>query len=175
DAPYINGTLIPKYGHATAFHDELPASVPSEPHYVWMEAGTNAFADHTFTSDLPPTWFGNVTGSTAHLATQLEAAGETWMSCHEDLNWFTGACPVNDRWNYAAKHDPFVFFKDVSGSSPSGSNAHCAAHHKELKALAGDLAGGNVADYVFVTPNLCHDMHGGLFCADTNTVRAGDT
>ena len=25
----------------------------SEPHYLWMEAGTNAFADHTLTTDQP--------------------------------------------------------------------------------------------------------------------------
>ncbi|HEX7480785.1 MAG TPA: hypothetical protein VF331_23490 [Polyangiales bacterium] len=41
DAPYINNTLIPAYARATNFNDELPSLV-SEPHYVWMEAGTNA-------------------------------------------------------------------------------------------------------------------------------------
>ncbi|HEX2689133.1 MAG TPA: hypothetical protein VHN14_21070, partial [Kofleriaceae bacterium] len=43
-APYINGTLLPMYGRATNFIDVLP-SLNSEPHYVWMEAGTNAFSD----------------------------------------------------------------------------------------------------------------------------------
>ncbi|MCE9576560.1 MAG: alkaline phosphatase family protein [Deltaproteobacteria bacterium] len=174
DAPYINNTLLPAYGHALAFHDELPTGLPSEPHYVWMEAGTNAFADHTFTTDLPPGWFGNTTGSTAHLATQLTNAGVPWMSYQEDLNAMTGACPINDWWWYAAKHDPFVFFKDVSGATPSTSNAYCAAHHRPLTALAGDLASGAVASYAFITPNLCHDMHGAWFCPDSNGVRAGD-
>jgi len=40
-APYIQ-TLVASYGHATNFIDKLP-TLPSEPHYVWMEAGTNAF------------------------------------------------------------------------------------------------------------------------------------
>ena len=48
DAPYLNG-LIAKYAHATAFNDPLPDAIPSEPHYVWMEAGTNQFSDTTFT------------------------------------------------------------------------------------------------------------------------------
>jgi hypothetical protein len=174
DAPYLNGTLIPKYGHATAFHDELP-SAPSEPHYVWMEGGTNAFADHTFTSDLPPGWFWNTTSSTAHLSTQIKNAGLSWMSYQEDLNSMTGACPINDWGFYAAKHDPFVFFQDVVGSTPSKSNAYCAAHHKPLTALAGDLASGAVPSYAFITPNLCNDMHGAWFCPDSNYVRAGDT
>ena len=50
-APYINNTLIPMGAKATNFQDELPSSIPSEPHYVWMEAGTNTFSDHTFTTD----------------------------------------------------------------------------------------------------------------------------
>src|SRR5689334_21981509 len=40
NAPYINMTLIPMAAWTTKFTDELPAIVPSEPHYVWMEAGT---------------------------------------------------------------------------------------------------------------------------------------
>src|SRR6185503_1849700 len=40
DAPYING-LLATAARATNFGDALP-SLPSEPHYVWMEAGTNA-------------------------------------------------------------------------------------------------------------------------------------
>ena len=40
-APYINTTIKPESAYATMFTDELPSAVPSEPHYVWMEAGTN--------------------------------------------------------------------------------------------------------------------------------------
>jgi hypothetical protein len=173
DTPYIQ-SLFATAARATAFTDELPSSAPSEPHYVWMEAGTNVFSDHTFTTDLPPGWFGNSTSSSQHLVTQLRAVDDSWMSYQEDINWFTGACPVNDWWWYAAKHDPFVFFQDVSGASPSTSNAYCASHHKELGSLAGDLSADKVARYVFITPNLCHDMHGALFCPDSNNVRAGD-
>src|SRR4029077_13644628 len=52
-APYINNTLLPLYVRAPNFIDKLP-SRPGEPHYVWMEAGTNAFSDHTFTNDNNP-------------------------------------------------------------------------------------------------------------------------
>ena len=54
DAPYINGTLAPAYASTSKFGDLLPLAVPSEPHYVWMEAGTNVFSDHTFTSTTTP-------------------------------------------------------------------------------------------------------------------------
>jgi hypothetical protein len=175
-APYINGTLIPAYAHTTMFGDELPSLV-SEPHYVWMESGTNVFADHTFSgdSDSSPS---NSTNSTEHLVTQLGKAGVSWMSYQEGLNNNTGACPIKSSGFYAAKHDPFVFFQDVSGNPPSQTNMNCAMHHKPLTALAGDLQNSAVAQYNFITPNLCNDMHGDGACSQSNTdaanIKAGD-
>src|SRR5262249_53312549 len=76
---------------------------------------------------------------------------------------------------YAAKHDPFVFFQDVSGNPPSEATADCAAHHKPYTAFAADLAAGNLPAYVFITPDLCHDMHGAGGCPSGVTdIRAGD-
>ena len=123
DAPYLNG-LIAKYAYATAFNDPLPDALPSEPHYVWMEAGTNTFSDATFTTDDDPS-ASNSTKSTAHLVTQMAAASPpvSWMSYPEGLDSGTGACPVNSSGFYAAKHDPFVFFQDTAGSPPSATNA----------------------------------------------------
>ncbi len=174
-APYINDTLLPKYAHATNFVDELPPSIPSEPHYVWMEAGTNKFSDHTFTSDSDPS-SSNSTASTAHLATQIRNAtsGVTWRAYQEGITGTTGACPVKSSGFYAAKHDPFVFFRDVSGSPPSRTNSYCGSHHKDLSALAADLSAGTVATYNFITPNLCHDMHGASGCPNSNEIQSGD-
>ena len=175
-APYINNTLIPAYARSTNFNDELSLSIPSEPHYVWMEAGTNAFSDHTFSGDSDPS-STNSTSSTAHVVTQIKNAtnGVTWRSYQEGLNGSTGSCPIHSSGFYAAKHDPFVFFKDVAGNPPSASNAYCAAHHRAYSSLATDLAAGDVASYTFITPNLCNDMHGASGCPDSNTIRSGDT
>jgi phosphatidylinositol-3-phosphatase len=173
DAPYINGTLIPSGARATSFIDELPLSFPSEPHYVWMEAGTNAFADHTFTTNSAPS-ATNSTASTAHLATQIGGAGLGWTAYEEGIDATTGSCPIAASGFYAPKHDPFVFFRDVAGSPPAGTTPACAAHFKDLPALAGDLADGAIADYVFITPDLCHDMHGAHGCPDSHLVQAGD-
>jgi len=171
-APYITGTLLPAYGRATNFADKLP-TLPSEPHYVWMEAGTNAFSDHTFTTDNNPS-STNSTASTKHLTTQIKTAGRSWLSYQEGLNTTTGACPIKGSGNYAPKHDPFVFFRDVSGSTPSKTNAYCVAHHKALTALAADLANDQVADYNFITPNLCHDMHSNSCAGSSDPIRQGD-
>lgn len=174
DAPYINGTLVPQYAQASNFNDELP-NLPSEPHYIWMEAGTNAFSDHTFTTDGDAS-SSNSTSSTAHLVTQIKNAtnGVTWMSYQEGINSATGACPIASAGFYKPKHNPFVFFKDVSGNPPSKTNAYCDAHHKDASALAADLAKKAVATYNFITPNQCHDMHGQTGCPKGNTIRAGD-
>jgi hypothetical protein len=174
DAPYINNTLIPNYARATNFNDELP-SLASEPHYIYMEAGTNAFSDHTFTTDNNPS-STNSTGSTAHLVTQIKNAtsGVTWMAYQEGLNSTTGACPIAGSGFYAPKHDPFVFFRDVSGNPPSKTNSYCVAHHKPYSSFATDLVANNIASYVFITPNLCNDMHGATGCPNSNMIRSGD-
>jgi hypothetical protein len=176
-APYINGTIIPRYARATAFVDPLPDALPSEPHYVWMEAGTNAFADATFTGDGDPS-ASNSTASTAHLVTQMGAATPpvSWLSYQEGLSAATGACPVTSAGLYAAKHDPFVFFQDVAGSPPSPASAFCADHHRAYttSGFASDLARLGVARYDFITPNLCNDMHGAAGCPGGDVIRAGD-
>ncbi|HVV50703.1 MAG TPA: alkaline phosphatase family protein [Polyangia bacterium] len=173
DAPYLNLTLVPGYAHATEFVDELGQSVPSEPHYVWLEAGTNAFADHTFTTDDAPSAH-NSTASTAHLTAQMAAAGLDWTAYQEGLDAATGSCPVAGAGFYAPKHDPFVFFQDLAGSPPAKTAAACAAHMKDLSALPADLAAGALARYVFITPDLCHDMHGASACPDHDLVKSGD-
>jgi hypothetical protein len=174
DAPYLNNTLIPKYARATNFNDELP-SLPSEPHYLWMEAGTNAFSEHTFTGDGDPT-STNSTGSTAHLVTQIKNAtnGVTWRTYQEGQNSSTGACPIASSGFYHAKHNPFVFFRDVVGSPPSKTNSYCSSHSKPYSSFVADLSASNVANYTFITPDQCHDMHGQSGCPNSNTIKAGD-
>jgi hypothetical protein len=96
------------------------------------------------------------------------------MSYQEGIDTSTGACPIASSGFYAAKHNPFVFFRDVSGSPPSKTNAYCSAHYRPFTALAADLAAGTMPDYVFITPDLCHDMHGAGGCPGTDALRSGD-
>lgn len=174
DAPYLNG-LFATSNHATQFQDELP-NLASEPHYVWMEAGTNVFSDRSFTTDNDAS-MANTTGSTDHLSTQLTAAGVPWMAYQEGITSHT--CPITSSGNYAAKHDPFVFFRDVVGTPPSPTASMCADHHKSYADFAADLAGGQLTGYVFITPDLCHDMHGATSCpaqlvSSGAAIKAGD-
>lgn len=175
DAPYLN-QLMKDYGYATNFQDCLPSSVPSEPHYVWLEAGTNVFSDVTFGGDGDAT-AKNSTASTAHLVNLLDNAGVSWMAYQEGIDSISGACPIASNFltRYAAKHNPFVFFKDVSGNPPSKSASRCVAHNKPLSQFASDLSAGKAARYNLITPNLCHDMHGAIGCSGGSNVKQGDT
>lgn len=173
DAKFINDELLAKYASAANFVDRLPIDVPSEPHYVWMEAGTHIFSDHTFTNDDPPS-ATNSTASHDHLATQLRDRGLTFVAYQEGIDDTTGACPIAGSMHYQPKHDPFVFFQDISGNPPDKSNADCAAHHKPLTQLAADLSSADVANYNFITPDLCHDMHGDSGCDDANAIQTSD-
>lgn len=178
-APYINKTLMPRAAWATNFNDELP-NENSEPHYVVMEAGTTEFQDASFHCDSDPlqhcsgTKPNNWTANPAHLTAQIEAAGQSWMTYQEGIDTrHTGACPIHSSGLYAAKHNPFVFFADIAGNPPNETSAPCIAHTRDLRAFSTDLAADRLADYVFITPNLCNDMHGAAQC-NGNPIRTGD-
>ncbi len=116
----------------------------------------------------------NTTGKT--IADQLTDYGKSWKSYQESLP-STGAYKVDfsdgyftDASNipaaipgetqtlidlYAAKHDPFVYFRSVE--------EHQIEHivgFEGKRGLYDDLASGNVPEYSFIAPNQCNDQHG---------------
>lgn len=163
-APYINGTLLAQGAHAENYYNP-PGNHPSEPNYIWLEAGDKM----GITTDADPSPSHSLTGD--HFVAQLEKAGKSWHAYEEDMP--NGVCPIQSSNLYAAKHNPMVFFQDVSGAPPSSSDAFCMQHEFPLTQLAGDLAADSDGDYNFITPNLCHDMHGATGCP-SDLVKAGD-
>ncbi len=166
-APYINKTLLPMASHAENYFDNPKAVHPSEPNYIWIESGDNL----GITNDDDPS--ANHQSTTAHLVTQLDTAGVTWRSYQENIDGKT--CPVVSSGLDAAKHTPRVFFDDVVGNPPSTTNTKCIAHVRPYAELAGDLTNDTVAQYNFLTPNLCDDMHNSTGCTTSNAVLNGDT
>ena len=82
----------------------------------------------------------------------LEAAGISWKTYQESYN--PADSPFEDKYPYAAKHNPFVFFDDVANDQ-----ARLASHVRPYSELAADLQRNAVARYNFITPNLTNDMH----------------
>ena len=70
----------------------------------------------------------------------------------------TASCGITSSGEYAAKHNPFVFFRDVVGSYSSPSS-FCTSHIVDYSNLATDLVNNNLADFIEITPNLCDDGH----------------
>lgn len=169
-APYINGTLLPMGAHAEQYFNP-PKNHPSEPNYIWMEAGDNL----GITNDNDPS--SNHQSTTDHLVTKLQAAGVTWKSYQESMP-DPAKCPLSSSGLYGAKHNPMVFFDDVTDNR-NPSSANCIAHVRPYTELLTDLTSGAFAQYNFVTPNLCNDMHGetiGTSCPSitTDLVKRGD-
>ena len=164
NAPYINSLLL-KGAHAEQYYNP-PGLHPSEPNYIWLEAGTN----FGVTNDLDPV--ANHQASTAHLTTLLDAANISWKTYQEGI--FGNVCPLSSYDHYAAKHNPMIFFDDVTGTNDPQS-ASCIAHMRPYPELNDDLTHNTLARYNFITPDTCDDMHDSLGCATPNSVQNGDT
>jgi hypothetical protein len=163
-APYINSTLLPIASHAEQYYNP-PGIHPSEPNYVWLEAGTN----FGISNDANPAL--NHQSTSQHLVSLLNHAGISWKSYQEGISGTV--CPLTGIGNYAPKHNPMIFFDDVTNTNDPHS-AYCIAHVRPLTELATDMQHGTVAGYTFITPNLCNDMHDS--CAPLNDpVKQGDT
>src|SRR5256885_7138227 len=137
-APYING-LANRYGLATQYY---AISHPSLPNYLAMTAGST----FGITSDCTTCWVG-----ATNLADQIESSGRSWKAYMEGM---PSVCFVGDAYPYMQKHNPWIYYNDIRTNA-----ARCSAHVVPFTQLGADLAGGSVANYVWITPNMCSDMH----------------
>src|ERR1039458_9160584 len=78
DAPFINGTLLPMASYCEQYYTP-PGLHPSEPNYLWLEAGTN----FGILDDNDPA--SNHQHTANHLAAQLRSAGISWKTYQEDI------------------------------------------------------------------------------------------
>ncbi len=106
-----------------------------------------------------------------NIASQLDGAGLSWKSYNEDMgndaSRESSTCghptvgsldTTQDEENgdaYATRHDPFVYFHNIIDNT-----SLCASHVVNLNQLSTDLQSASTTpNYVFITPNLCHDGH----------------
>jgi phosphatidylinositol-3-phosphatase len=166
-APFMNSLITPgnpnaaQVSYATAYFNSGTGVHPSEPNYVWAEAGSD-FGVHT---DADPNPANNNVFNVPHLTRQLIAAGIPWKNYQEDVQFATSAIHsasgtsatfINPyygtgQFNYAVKHNPMAFFADTQ-----------LQNVYPLAQLFDDLNNNTIGRYNWITPNQFNDAHSAL-------------
>ena len=81
----------------------------------------------------------------------IEQSGRTWKTYQEDM---PAPCFLGNKGDYAQKHNPFVYFDPIRLDA-----ARCERSVVPLAELDVDLEAGTLPDFIFISPNLCHDSH----------------
>jgi acid phosphatase len=136
-APYFN-TLAKNYGLGTNYDGIMH---PSLPNYMALTGGKTVF-----TSDCQ-----GCTSSGSNIADQVEQSGRTWRAYMETM---PAPCTTTDSGDYAQKHNPFIHYTDIVKNA-----ARCDSNVIAKTPLLRHLSEGDIADYTWITPNLCNDMH----------------
>ena len=145
NTPFIS-SLAQQYGLAANY---FGVTHPSEPNYIAMISGSNWFTNN----DNPANRFDHT-----NLVDELEAAHISWGAYMEALpaDPLADFAPSAADPLYASKHNPFALFTDIR-SDPAR-----VANIKPYTDLAGDLNSPHAPRFVFITPDQCNDMHGGV-------------
>ena len=135
-APYING-LARRYALARAMY---AVGHPSLPNYLALTAGST-FGIH---SDCT-----SCSVDATSLIDQLEHAHITWKAYIEAPHpCFTRA----SSGDYAKKHDPFAYYTTITDNP-------AVRQHRAPDTARRRRACSRAPRFVWITPNLCHDMH----------------
>jgi len=137
-APYLN-SLARRGALATRY---FAIDHPSLPNYLALTGGRT---------------FGVTTDCTGcrvsgpNLVDQLTSAGASWKVYMEDLP--APCSTVTSAGGYSLKHNPFLYYRGLR-ADPSRCRSVVPATE-----LGGDLRAGRLADFSWISPNLCHDGH----------------
>jgi phosphatidylinositol-3-phosphatase len=136
-APFVNA-LARRYALATSY----ATTHPSLPNYLALTAGSTFGVD----SDCTDCHF-----QARNLVDELEAAHRSWKAYMDGMprRCFKGATAGR----YAKKHNPFIYYDDVSG------NPRRCSRIVPGRELGSDLRAGRLPTFAWVTPDLCEDTH----------------
>ncbi len=121
---------------------------PSLPNYIAATSGSNWGSNADDTAQAP--YFNH-----ENLVDQFEAAHVSWKAYMQNLPFPGDLTDETSNGLYVRKHDPFLMYPDVYSDPARADNV------VPLTQLSSDLSSGNVPQFVWITPNICNDMHGG--------------
>jgi hypothetical protein len=166
----IAGTGTDATTPALDLTNECPSTSPCPPGLISIKGNLSVPAK------------GDTIGKT--IADQLAERGRTWKSYQESLppigadgvnysdGWFTDASNINAVLPdqpvspnplvklYAAKHNPFVYFKSIQEGEIRGSSLKNVVGFEGAHGLFEDLESGQVPAFSLIAPNQCNDQHG---------------
>jgi hypothetical protein len=148
NAPYINTTLIPNFRLlANIFaitHNSLANYLADTSGLVSDPANTT----HDCTTCGPY--------NVENIVHEMSVAGIPWKAYMEDMPsvCFTGTTTTG---NYAKKHNPFVYYTDIVSTWPAATSL--CNNVVPFTQFATDLSGNSTPNFMWVTPNLVHQMH----------------
>jgi phosphatidylinositol-3-phosphatase len=148
NAPFIT-SLADTYAMAANY---FGVTHPSEPNYVAAISGSNWGVN----DDQPTNTYNHL-----NIVDQLEQHHLTWAAYMESMPsaGFTGMQFPADNALYVNKHNPFVLMDDIRTGPKSQERL---AHIKPYTQFAADMKASQLPNFVWITPNQCHDMHGGV-------------
>ena len=166
-ALFMNSLITPgnpnaaQVSYARSYFNSGRGVHPSEPNYVWAEAGSD-FGVHT---DADPNPANHNVFDVPHLTRQLNTAGVPWNNYQEDVQFAASAIHsaagtsttfINPyygtgQFNYAVKHNPMAFFSDTQ-----------LQNVYPLAQFFDDLNNNAVGRYNWITPNQFNDAHSAL-------------
>jgi phosphatidylinositol-3-phosphatase len=144
-APYLN-ELARNYGLATASY---ATAHPSLPNYLDLVSGSaQGIVDDCTTCK----------ANAPQVVDQLERAGVGWGAYMEAApsTCFNGDAPLFDR-----HHDPFIYAPHIVHDI-----AECD-HVRPFRTFVAEMSRGTLPPFVWITPDVDHDMH-------TGTIAQGD-
>jgi hypothetical protein len=124
-------SLASEYAVATNYH---AVAHPSLPNYLALTSGSTWGITNDEYRSL---------GGSEDLGSELTSTGVPWRAYMEDM---TNGC-FDSPYPYTLKHNPFAFY-----------GGRCPSNVVDLSQLDADLL-GNTPNFVWITPNLCHDEH----------------
>jgi phosphatidylinositol-3-phosphatase len=138
-APFLNQLAL-QSALAANYHS---VTHPSLPNYLALTGGsTFGFSG----SDC-----GTCSVSARNLVDELEAAGISWKAYMEDMP--VPCSSATSSGGYFRRHDPFMYYRDVADNPARCRNVVPASE------LTRDLADHTLPRFVWLSPNICHDMH----------------
>jgi hypothetical protein len=143
NAPYINNTLIPNF--------ELLTNISAVTH----NSLANYLADTSGVVSDPALTTHDCTTcgpfNVENIVHEMSVAGVPWRAYMEDMPsvCYSG---VTLSGNYAKRHNPFVYYTDIVSSSLCNNVV-------PFTQFSTDLSGSSPPNFMWVTPNLVHDMH----------------